>query len=101
MMLLCQSFLCKLKTYKNVKIVLRKEREMEKFDRITIDPKFFGGKPCIKELRFPVSKIMDLLAAGMSQEEILSDYPYLEREDIIQAIKYAAWILQEETVEVS
>lgn len=71
---------------------------MEKFNRITIDPKVFGGKPCIRGLRFPVSKIMDLLAAGMSQEEILSDYPYLEKEDIVQAIKYAAWILQEETV---
>lgn len=74
---------------------------MEKFNRITIDPKVFGGKPCIRGIRFPVSKIMDLLAAGMSQEEILSDYPYLEREDIVQTIKYAAWILQEETVEVS
>jgi uncharacterized protein (DUF433 family) len=74
---------------------------MEKFDRITIDPKVFGGKPCIRGLRFPVSKVMDLLASGMSQEEILSDYPYLEKEDIVQAIKYAAWILQEETVEVS
>jgi uncharacterized protein (DUF433 family) len=74
---------------------------MEKFDRITIDPKVFGGKPCIRGLRFPVSKILDLLAAGMSQEEILSDYPYLEKEDIVQAMKYAAWILQEETIEVS
>ena len=74
---------------------------MGKLDRITIDPKIFGGKPCIRGLRFPVSKILDLLAAGMSHEEILSDYPYLEREDIVQAIKYAAWILQEETVEVS
>ena len=74
---------------------------MEKFNRITIDPKVFGGKPCIRGLRLPVSKIMDLLAAGMSQEEILSDYPYLEREDIVQVIKYAAWILQEETVEAS
>lgn len=74
---------------------------MEKFDRITIDPKVFGGKPCIRGLRFPVSKILDLLAAGMSYEEILSDYPYLEKEDIIQAVKYAAWILQEETIEVS
>lgn len=74
---------------------------MEKLDRITINPKIFGGKPCIRGMRFPVSKVLDLLAAGMSQEEILSDYPYLEKEDIVQAIKYAAWILQEETVEVS
>ena len=74
---------------------------MGKLDRISIDPKVFGGKPCIRGMRFPVSKILDLLAAGMSQEEILSDYPYLEKEDIVQTIKYAAWILQEETVEVS
>jgi len=74
---------------------------MEKLDRITIDPKVFGGKPCIRGLRFPVSKMLDLLAAGMSQEEILSDYPYLEKEDIVEAMKYAAWILQEETIEVS
>lgn len=74
---------------------------MEKLDRITINPKIFGGRPCIRGMRFPVSKILDLLAAGMSQEKILSDYPYLEKEDIVQAIKYAAWILQEETVEVS
>jgi uncharacterized protein (DUF433 family) len=74
---------------------------MGKLDRISIDPKVFAGKPCIRGMRFPVSKILDLLAAGMSHEEILSDYPYLEKEDIVQAIKYAAWILQEETVEVS
>jgi len=74
---------------------------MGKLDRISIDPKVFGGKPCIRGMRFPVSKILDLLAAGMSQEEILSDYLYLEKEDIVQTIKYAAWILQEETVEVS
>ena len=80
---------------------LKKEEEMKKFDRITIDPKVFGGKACIRGLRFPVSKILDLLAAGMSSEEILSDYPYLEKEDIVQAVKYAAWVLQEETVEVT
>ena len=55
---------------------------MRKFDRITIDPKVFGWKPCIRGMRFPVSKILDLLAAGMSHEEIFSDYPYLEKEDM-------------------
>ncbi len=62
---------------------------MGKLDRITIDPKVFGGKPCIRGMRFSVSKILYLLAAGLSHKEILSDYPYLEREDIVQAIKYA------------
>lgn len=74
---------------------------MEKFERITIDPTVFGGKPCIRGMRFPVSKVLDLLAAGMTVEEILKDYPYLERDDVLQAIKYSAWILQEEKVEIS
>lgn len=74
---------------------------MEKFERITIDSKVFGGKPCIRGMRFPVSKVLDLLASGMTVEEILKDYPYLEREDILQAIKYSAWILEEEKVEIS
>jgi uncharacterized protein (DUF433 family) len=74
---------------------------MEIFERITIDPKVFGGKPCIRGMRFPVSKILDLIAADVSRKEILDDYPYLEEEDIRQALKYAAWIAQEETVEIS
>ena len=74
---------------------------MEKFERIIIDPKIFGGKPCIRGMRFPVSKVLDLLAAGMIIDEILKDYPYLEREDVLQSIKYSAWILQEEKVEIS
>jgi len=74
---------------------------MKKFDRITIDEKLMGGRPCVRGMRFPVSKVLDLLAAGMTPEEILKDYPYLEYEDISQAIKYSAWVLQEETVEVN
>ena len=49
-----------------------------------------GGRPCIRGLRIRVSDILDLLAAGASFEEILSDYPSLEREDILAAIEYAA-----------
>jgi uncharacterized protein (DUF433 family) len=74
---------------------------MEVINRITIDPKVFGGKPCIRGMRFPVSKVLDLIASGMSTEEILKDYPYLEVEDIRQALKYAAWVVQEERVEIS
>ena len=74
---------------------------MEIFERITIDPRVFGGKPCIRGMRFPVSKIVELIAADVSIEEILDDYPYLEKEDIRQALKYAAWALQEETVEIT
>ncbi|HID94330.1 MAG TPA: DUF433 domain-containing protein [bacterium (Candidatus Stahlbacteria)] len=74
---------------------------MEVFDRITIDPKVFGGKPCIRGMRFPVSKVLNLLASGMSIDEILNDYPYLERDDILQSIKYSAWVLEEEKVEIT
>lgn len=69
-------------------------------DRITINPKVFGGRPCIRSMRFPVSKVLDLLSAGMTPEEIVTEYPELELDDIRQAIKYAAWTLQEETVEI-
>ena len=59
-------------------------------ERITIDPDVCGGRPCIRGLRIRVSDILDLLAAGASNEEVLSDYPDLEREDILAAIEYAA-----------
>ena len=74
---------------------------MEAIERITIDPRVFGGRPCIRGLRFPVSKVLDLIASGMTTEEVLADYPYLEAEDIRQSLKYAAWVVQEERVEIS
>jgi len=58
--------------------------------RITTDPEVFGGKPCIRGLRFPVSRLLGLLAAGESQESILRSYPYLEAEDIREALNFAA-----------
>ena len=58
--------------------------------RITIDDAQCGGRPCIRGLRIRVTDILDLLSAGATFEEILSDYPYLEREDILASIKYAA-----------
>jgi uncharacterized protein (DUF433 family) len=69
------------------------------FERITTDPKIFGGKPCIRGLRFPVSRLLGLLAAGQTQEEILAAYPYLETEDIRAAIRYAAFLADEQVVE--
>lgn len=60
-------------------------------DRITSDPNILGGKACIRGMRIPVSLIVNLLANGMTHEEILSEYPDLELEDIQQALKYAAW----------
>ena len=63
---------------------------MSAIDRITMSADVCGGRPCIRGLRIRVSDVLDLLAAGASFEEILSDYPTLEREDIIAAIEYAA-----------
>ena len=58
--------------------------------RITIDPQICHGKPCIRGLRYPVTTILELLASGMSQQEILADYPDLEEEDIRACLQYAA-----------
>jgi len=58
--------------------------------RITVEPGKCGGKPCIRGKRMRVSDVLDLLGAGASYEEILRDYPFLERDDILAAITYAA-----------
>ena len=58
--------------------------------RITADPDILGGKPCIRGLRFPVKDLVELLANGATPDEILADYPYLERDDIPAALSYAA-----------
>ena len=63
---------------------------MNFFTRITIDPAQMGGMPCIRGLRIPVATVVDLVAAGLSTDEILTDYPDLEREDIAEALRYAA-----------
>ncbi|NPA48496.1 MAG: DUF433 domain-containing protein [Thermodesulfobacteria bacterium] len=68
---------------------------MKKLDRITFDPRVMGGKPCIRGLRVTVGTIVGLVAAGLSKEEILALYPYLEPEDIDQALAYAAWRAEE------
>ena len=60
------------------------------FERITIDPAVCTGKPCIRGLRFPVARLLGLLAAGETRETILGKYPYLEPEDIDEALRYAA-----------
>jgi uncharacterized protein (DUF433 family) len=70
---------------------------MLEFDRITFDRNVMGGRACIRGMRITVSLIVNLVANGMSAEEIIDAYPYLEPEDIRQALRYAAW-LAEETV---
>ncbi len=72
-----------------------------KLARITIDPKICTGKPCIRGLRFPVSRLLGLLAAGETNESILKAYSYLEPGDIAEALEYAAYLAEEETLEIA
>ncbi len=69
------------------------------FDRITFNPNIMAGKACIKGMRVPVSVIVNRIAHGAAFEEILNDYPDLEREDIEQSIEYAGWLTREEVVQ--
>ncbi len=66
------------------------------FDRITFDSRIMGGRACIRGMRIPVSVIVGQIAHGSTFAEILKEYPDLEKEDIRQAIEYAAWLAQEE-----
>jgi len=70
------------------------------FTRITVSPGVCTGKPCIRGLRFPVSRLLGLLAAGQTREEILKAYPYLESADINEALAYAASLAEDETFEI-
>jgi len=72
-----------------------------KFERITLDPHVCSGRPCIRGLRFPVSRLLGLLAAGETKEAILAAYAYLEAEDIHEVLRYAAYLAEEEAVEFS
>ena len=68
---------------------------MPQLDRITFDPAVMGGKPCIRGLRVTVGMVVGLVAAGHTAREILALYPYLEEDDIRQALSYAAWRAEE------
>ena len=74
---------------------------MAQLDRITQRPEVMGGKACIRGMRVTVGMVVAQIGAGHSFEEVLADYPYLEREDILQAIRYAAWRLEEREVELA
>ncbi|MBF0292708.1 MAG: DUF433 domain-containing protein [Nitrospinae bacterium] len=71
---------------------------MIQFDRITQQPDVMGGKPCIRGMRVTVGMIVGQVAAGHAVDELLKEYPYLEREDISQALRYAAWLAEEREV---
>lgn len=68
---------------------------MKDLKRITLNPNVMGGKPCIRGLRVTVGTIVGLVASGRSNPEILQLYPYLEEEDIREALAYAAWRVEE------
>ncbi len=70
------------------------------FQRITVNPKVCGGKPCIRGLRFPVSRLLGLLASGETPETILKSYTYLELGDIRETLTYAAFLSDEQVIEL-
>lgn len=71
---------------------------MAQLDRITQQPEVMGGKACIRGLRVTVGMLVGQIGAGHSIDEILADYPYLEYEDVMQALRYAAWRTEEREV---
>jgi uncharacterized protein (DUF433 family) len=75
-----------------------KEQGMGHLDRITQQPEVMGGKACIRGMRVTVGMIVGQVGVGHTFDEILRDYPYLEREDILQALRYAAWRAEEREV---
>lgn len=68
---------------------------MARFSRINTDPARMAGLPCIRDLRFPVASVVAMVADGMSDDEIIAEHPDLEREDIREALRFAALAVQE------
>jgi uncharacterized protein (DUF433 family) len=64
---------------------------MERLDRITQSPAVMGGKPCIRGLRVTVGMLVEQIATGQSIEDVVAAYPYIDREDVLQALRYGAW----------
>lgn len=71
---------------------------MTHLDRITVDPRIMGGRPCVRGMRLPVSRLLGLLAAGVAQPAILQNHPDLEEADIRQALAYAALLADNQVV---
>ena len=74
---------------------------MTELDRITQNPLVMGGKACLRGMRVTVGMIVGQIGAGHSIEQLLADYQYLEREDILQALRYAAWRMEEREIELA
>ena len=73
---------------------------MLQLDRIVRNPAVMGGKACVRGMRVTVGMIVGQIGAGQSIDELLADYPYLEREDVMQSLRYAAWRVSEQEVEL-
>ncbi len=71
---------------------------MHNLTRITFHPEVMGGKPCIRGMRVTVGTIVGLVASGKTVDDVLAEYPYLEREDVLEALAYAAWRSEEREV---
>ena len=71
---------------------------MQQFDRITRSAFVMGGKACVRGIRVTVSNLLAQIAIGRTHAELLSDYPYLQPEDITQVLQYAAWLAEEREV---
>jgi len=71
---------------------------MEPLKRITVDPQVMGGKPCIRGMRVTVGTIVGLIACGKTVQDVLMEYPYLQREDVLEALSYAAWRSEEKEI---
>jgi uncharacterized protein (DUF433 family) len=69
-------------------------KEMQQFDRITMNPEVMGGKPCIRGLRVTVGMVVEAMSAGRTIEQLLADFPYLEEADVRQALGFAAQLAQ-------
>jgi uncharacterized protein (DUF433 family) len=78
--------------------IFRQLCQMEHFTRITFNPNMMGGKPCIRGMRVTVGMVVELVAAGYSTDRIVEAYPYLEPEDISEALLYAAWRAEERDI---
>ena len=74
---------------------------MAELDRITQQPDVMGGKACIRGMRVTVGMVVGQIGAGHSVDDVLADYPYLEREDIMQALRYAAWRAEEREIQIT
>ena len=81
-----------------IRLRLSGGHSMGELNRITQNPAVMGGKACVRGMRVTVSMIVGQIGAGLTIEQLLVDYPYLEREDILQALRYAAWRMEEREV---